>query len=103
MVVGERLIARKPPGFVPPGGAASAQLTSGTSGRTKVALRPVSALIAEAENYETALDMGPGTVLACPVPLHHAYGFGLAALAARWPARPRSSPARTGGGCCRGP
>jgi acyl-coenzyme A synthetase/AMP-(fatty) acid ligase len=82
VVAGERLIARRPPGFVPPGGAFSAQLTSGTSGRTKVALRPVSALLAEAENYQTALDMGPGTVLACPVPLHHAYGFGLAALAA---------------------
>jgi acyl-CoA synthetase (AMP-forming)/AMP-acid ligase II len=83
VVAGERrLIARRPVGFVPPGGAASAQLTSGTSGRTKVALRPVSALIAEAENYQTALDMGPGTVLASPVPLHHAYGFGLAALAA---------------------
>lgn len=81
-VAGERLIARKPPGEAPPGGAASAQLTSGTSGRTKVALRPVSALLAEAENYRTALDMGPGTVLACPVPLHHAYGFGLAALTA---------------------
>ena len=82
VVAGERLIARKPPGEAPPGGAASAQLTSGTSGRTKVALRPVSALVAEAENYRTALDLGPGTVLACPVPLHHAYGFGLAALAA---------------------
>jgi acyl-CoA synthetase (AMP-forming)/AMP-acid ligase II len=82
VVAGERLIARKPPGEVPPAGAYSAQLTSGTSGRTKVALRPVSALLAEAENYRTALDMGPGTVLACPVPLHHAYGFGLAALAA---------------------
>jgi acyl-CoA synthetase (AMP-forming)/AMP-acid ligase II len=82
VVAGERLIARRPPDYVPPGGAASAQLTSGTSGRTKVALRPVSALLAEAENYRTSLDMGPGTVLACPVPLHHAYGFGLAALAA---------------------
>jgi acyl-CoA synthetase (AMP-forming)/AMP-acid ligase II len=82
VTAGERLIARKPPGEAPPGGAASAQLTSGTSGRTQVALRPVSALMAEAENYSTALDLGPGTVLACPVPLHHAYGFGLAALAA---------------------
>ena len=82
VVAGERLIARKPPGEAPPGGAASAQLTSGTSGQTKVALRPVSALLAEAENYRTALDLGAGTVLACPVSLHHAYGFGLAALAA---------------------
>jgi acyl-CoA synthetase (AMP-forming)/AMP-acid ligase II len=82
VVAGERLIARRPPGEAPPGGAASAQLTSGTSGRTKVALRPVSALVIEAENYRTALDLGPGTVLACPIPLHHAYGFGLAALAA---------------------
>jgi acyl-CoA synthetase (AMP-forming)/AMP-acid ligase II len=77
VVAGERLIERRPPGEAPPGGAASAQLTSGTSGRTKVALRPVSALLAEVENYWTALDMSPATVLACPVPLHHAYGFGL--------------------------
>jgi acyl-CoA synthetase (AMP-forming)/AMP-acid ligase II len=82
VVAGRRLIVRRPPGEAPPGGAASAQLTSGTSGRTKVALRLVSALMTEAENYRAALDLGPGTVLACPVPLHHAYGFGLAALAA---------------------
>jgi acyl-CoA synthetase (AMP-forming)/AMP-acid ligase II len=81
-MAGRRLIVREPAGETPPGGAASAQLTSGTSGRTRVALRPVSALMAEAENYRTALDLTPGTVLACPVPLHHAYGFGLAALAA---------------------
>jgi len=81
VVAGRRLIVRKPPGEAPPGGAASAQLTSGTGGHTRVALRQVSALMAEAENYRTALDLGPGTVLACPVPLHHAYGFGLAALA----------------------
>ena len=87
VVAGRRLIVRKPPGEAMAGealagGAASAQLTSGTSGNTRVALRPVSALLAEAENYRTALDLAPGTVLACPVPLHHAYGFGLAALAA---------------------
>jgi len=82
VVAGRRLIVRKPPGEAPPGGAASAQLTSGTSGQTRVALRLVSALMAEAENYRAALDLAPGTVLACPVPLHHAYGFGLAALAA---------------------
>jgi acyl-CoA synthetase (AMP-forming)/AMP-acid ligase II len=82
VVAGRRLLVRKPPGDAPPGGAASAQLTSGTSGRTKLALRLVDALMAEAENYRAALDLGPGTVLACPVPLHHAYGFGLAALAA---------------------
>jgi acyl-CoA synthetase (AMP-forming)/AMP-acid ligase II len=82
VVAGRRLITRKPPGEAPPGGAASAQLTSGTSGQTRVALRPASALVTEAENYRAALDLAPGTVLACPVPLHHAYGFGLAALAA---------------------
>ncbi len=82
VVAGRRLIVRKPPGEAPPGGAASAQLTSGTSGHTRVALRLISALMAEAENYRAALDLAPGTVLACPVPLHHAYGFGLAALAA---------------------
>jgi long-chain acyl-CoA synthetase len=81
VVAGRRLIAREPPGAVPPGGAAAAQLTSGTSGSTRVALRLVSALMAEAESYRAALDLAPGTVLACPVPLHHAYGFGLAALA----------------------
>jgi len=82
VVAGERLIARKQPGEAPPGGAAIAQLTSGTSGRTKVALRPVSALLAEAATYLTLLDLGPGTVLACPVPLHHAFGFGLAVFSA---------------------
>jgi acyl-CoA synthetase (AMP-forming)/AMP-acid ligase II len=76
-----RLIARRPPGEVTPGGAAVAQLTSGTSGTTRVALRQVAALLGEAENYRVALDLAPGTVLACPVPLHHAYGFGLAVLA----------------------
>ena len=81
-VAGRRLIARRPPGQPLPGGAASAQLTSGTSGQTRVALRQVSALMTEADNYRAALDLAPGTVLACPVPLHHAYGFGLAVLAA---------------------
>jgi acyl-CoA synthetase (AMP-forming)/AMP-acid ligase II len=97
VAAGRRLIARRPPGEAlagealagearageaRAGGAASAQLTSGTSGRTRVALRLASALVTEAENYRAALDLAPGTVLACPVPLHHAYGFGLAALAA---------------------
>lgn len=81
VVAGERLIPRRPPGEVPPGGAALAQLTSGTSGRTHVALRPASALMVEAEYYRTTLDLGPGTVLACPAPLHHSYGCGFAALA----------------------
>ncbi|HTU74338.1 MAG TPA: class I adenylate-forming enzyme family protein [Trebonia sp.] len=81
-VAGRRLIVRRPPGEALPGGAATAQLTSGTSGRTRVALRPVAALMTEAENYRAALGLAPGIVLACPVPLHHAYGFGLAALAA---------------------
>jgi acyl-CoA synthetase (AMP-forming)/AMP-acid ligase II len=87
VAAGRRLIVREPSGDAGPrgaalaGGAASAQLTSGTTGGTRVALRPVSALLAEAENYRVALDLAPGTVLACPVPLHHAYGFGLAVLA----------------------
>jgi long-chain acyl-CoA synthetase len=82
VLAGRRLIARRPPSEAPPGGGASAQLTSGTSGQARVALRPVSALMAEAENYRAALSLGRDTVLACPVPLHHAYGFGLAVLAA---------------------
>ena len=81
-VAGRRLIVRRPAGEPLPGGAASAQLTSGTSGQTRVALRLVSALMTEAENYRGALGLAAGTVLACPVPLHHAYGFGLAVLAA---------------------
>ncbi|HUN35252.1 MAG TPA: class I adenylate-forming enzyme family protein [Trebonia sp.] len=81
-LAGRRLIVRKPPGEDLAGGAASAQLTSGTSGQTRVALRMASALMTEAASYRAALDLAPGTVLACPVPLHHAYGFGLAALAA---------------------
>ena len=86
VAAGRRLIAREPPDEALAGealaGGASAQLTSGTSGQTRVALRLASALVAEAENYHAALDLAPGTVLACLVPLHHAYGFGLAALAA---------------------
>jgi acyl-CoA synthetase (AMP-forming)/AMP-acid ligase II len=82
VVAGRRLIVRRPPCEAASDAAGSAQLTSGTSGHTRVALRLVSALEAEAENYRAALDLAPGTVLACPVPLHHAYGFGLAALAA---------------------
>lgn len=86
VVAGRRLIVRRPSGETLAdealaGGAASAQLTSGTSGTTRVALRPVRALMAEVENYRNALDLAPGAVLACPVPLHHAYGFGLAVLA----------------------
>ena len=103
VVAGERLIARRPPGLVPPGGAASAQLTSGTSGRTKVALRPVSALIAEADNYQRALDMGPDTVLACRCRCTTPTVSAWPPWPLRWPARPRSSSAPTGRGCCRGP
>ncbi|MEU9608333.1 fatty acid--CoA ligase family protein [Streptomyces sp. NPDC048057] len=62
--------------------AATAQLTSGTTGHARLALRPATALLAEAEHYRTALRLGPGDVLLSPVPLHHAYGFGLCALAA---------------------
>ncbi|MFI7498560.1 class I adenylate-forming enzyme family protein [Streptomyces sp. NPDC049687] len=62
--------------------AATAQITSGTTGHPRVALRSAAALLAEAENYRTALQLGPESRLLCPVPLQHAYGFGLCALAA---------------------
>ncbi|MEU5977746.1 class I adenylate-forming enzyme family protein [Streptomyces sp. NPDC047315] len=62
--------------------AATAQLTSGTTGSARLALRPAAALLAEAEHYRAALRLRPGAVLLSPVPLHHAYGFGLCALAA---------------------
>ncbi|MFS0692455.1 class I adenylate-forming enzyme family protein [Streptomyces nitrosporeus] len=62
--------------------AATAQITSGTTGYPRVALRSASALLAEAEHYRVALDLGPESRLLCPVPLQHAYGFGLCALAA---------------------
>ncbi|MEU1185689.1 class I adenylate-forming enzyme family protein [Streptomyces sp. NPDC005820] len=62
--------------------AATAQITSGTTGRPRVALRSADALLAEVENYRAALALGPDSRLLCPVPLQHAYGFGLCALAA---------------------
>ncbi|MFF8970303.1 class I adenylate-forming enzyme family protein [Streptomyces sp. NPDC014995] len=62
--------------------AATAQITSGTTGYPRVALRSAAALLAEAENYRTALGLGPKSRLVCPVPLQHAYGFGLCAVAA---------------------
>ncbi|WP_460071573.1 class I adenylate-forming enzyme family protein [Streptomyces sp. YKOK-I1] len=62
--------------------AATAQLTSGTTGRPRLALRSAAALLAEVENYRAALALGPDSRLLCPVPLQHAYGFGLCALAA---------------------
>jgi acyl-CoA synthetase (AMP-forming)/AMP-acid ligase II len=81
-VDGRRLVPRRVAGEPALEQAGTAQLTSGTTGRLRVALRPVPALLVEAANYQTALGLEPGTVLACPVPLHHAYGFGLAVLAA---------------------
>ncbi|KUO09997.1 class I adenylate-forming enzyme family protein [Streptomyces sp. DSM 15324] len=87
-LTGHRDPARRPPG---PGArarrpafeaAATAQLTSGTTGHPRVALRSAAALLAEVENYRAALALGPDSRLLCPVPLQHAYGFGLCALAA---------------------
>ncbi|MER5968476.1 class I adenylate-forming enzyme family protein [Streptomyces sp. NPDC002055] len=62
--------------------AATAQITSGTTGVPRAALRSAAALLAEADHYRTALDLSPSGLLACPVPLQHAYGFGLCAVAA---------------------
>ncbi|MFJ7147001.1 class I adenylate-forming enzyme family protein [Streptomyces sp. NPDC100445] len=62
--------------------AATAQITSGTTGYPRVALRSAAALLAEAEGYRTALGLRPESRLLCPVPLQHAYGFGLCAVAA---------------------
>ncbi|MFF9086110.1 class I adenylate-forming enzyme family protein [Streptomyces sp. NPDC014991] len=62
--------------------AATAQITSGTTGYPQVALRSAAALLAEAESYRTVLGLGPESRLLCPIPLQHAYGFGLCALAA---------------------
>ncbi|MCO1574287.1 acyl--CoA ligase [Crossiella sp. SN42] len=62
--------------------AATAQITSGTTGRPRAALRSAEALLAEAAAYRDTLELGEGQVLGCSVPLHHAYGFGLCALAA---------------------
>lgn len=82
-VCGQRAVSRGPgtghPAFAE---AATAQITSGTTGRPRVALRSAAALLAEADHYRAALRLGPGTTLLCPVPLQHAYGFGLCALAA---------------------
>ncbi|GAQ51284.1 class I adenylate-forming enzyme family protein [Streptomyces acidiscabies] len=62
--------------------AATAQITSGTTGYPRVALRSAAALLSEAGHYRTALGLGPESRLLCPVPLQHAYGFGLCAVAA---------------------
>ncbi|MGW2892781.1 class I adenylate-forming enzyme family protein [Streptomyces griseoruber] len=88
-----RLTSHREPSRRPPGpaetarrpafeAAATAQLTSGTTGHPRVALRSAAALLAEVENYRAALALGPDSRLLCPVPLQHAYGFGLCALAA---------------------
>jgi acyl-CoA synthetase (AMP-forming)/AMP-acid ligase II len=67
---------------VPETGAATAQLTSGTSGMAKVALRSSNALAFEATGYRDVLGLGPDEVIVSTLPLHHAYGFGLCVLAA---------------------
>ena len=59
---------------VPGHGAAAGQLTSGTTGHQRLALRPAAALAVEAERYATALRLTPEETIVCPVPLHHAYG-----------------------------
>jgi acyl-CoA synthetase (AMP-forming)/AMP-acid ligase II len=63
-------------------GASAVQLTSGTTGWQRAALRSAAALVAEAEAYERAFGLTEREVIGCTVPLHHAYGFGLCALAA---------------------
>ncbi len=64
-------------------GASAALLTSGTTGRERVALRSGAALASEAGHYRDALALDPAQdVIACLLPLHHAYAFGLCVLAA---------------------
>ncbi|SDT80782.1 class I adenylate-forming enzyme family protein [Actinoplanes derwentensis] len=65
-----------------PTGAATGQLTSGTTRSQKLALRPASALAAEASGYHRALALTPEELVLCPVPLHHAYGFGVGVVSA---------------------
>jgi len=55
-------------------------LTSGTTGRSKIALRTEKAMLAEAAAMRHELGLTPGRRLAAMVPLHHSFGFGDCAL-----------------------
>jgi len=56
-------------------------LTSGTTGRSKIALRTEQAMLAEAAAMRHELDLTPGRRFAAMVPVHHSFGFGDCALA----------------------
>jgi acyl-CoA synthetase (AMP-forming)/AMP-acid ligase II len=55
-------------------------LTSGTTGRPKVALRTEQAMLVEAAAMRHELDLTPGRRIASIVPVHHSFGFGDCAL-----------------------
>lgn len=63
------------------GPAAVHLYTSGTEGRLKGAIRGEDGLTAEAEGITSMLGLRPGDRILCPVPLSHAFGFGMALLA----------------------
>jgi len=65
-----------------PAGAAILQLTSGTTGRHGLAVRPASALLSEAAHYRQGLSLTSDDRIFSSLPLHHAYGLGLCCLAA---------------------
>lgn len=70
------------PGAPAAGGRAAVHLyTSGTEGRLKGAVRGEVGLVAEARGITSMLGLEPGDRILCPVPLGHAFGFGMALLA----------------------
>lgn len=56
------------------------KLSSGSTAEPKAIAIDAAAVLAEARTVSTALALGPGSQIVCPVPLHHSYGFDLAVL-----------------------
>jgi acyl-CoA synthetase (AMP-forming)/AMP-acid ligase II len=54
--------------------------TSGTTGKPKIAVRPGHAAIAEARNYQEAMEIDRYDTILCFVPMSHAYGFGTSVM-----------------------
>jgi acyl-CoA synthetase (AMP-forming)/AMP-acid ligase II len=59
-------------------GSALAFVTSGSTGRSRLALRSAQSLVAEGERYQTLWQITEADVIAAALPLSHAYTFGAA-------------------------
>ncbi|QDV70027.1 Long-chain-fatty-acid--CoA ligase [Rosistilla carotiformis] len=63
-------------GDFPGVGGVPLNMTSGTTGRPKLAMRHAEAAVAEARNYIDAMQIGANEQFFCTVPMSHGYGFG---------------------------